>query len=67
MLLRAETKEKKMGTPKGFIRHSVAKIFLKTLDELALALANKKHRWTNEERRDYELSVKILTQYGEVN
>lgn len=56
-----------MGTPKGFIRHSVAKIFLKTLDELALALANKKHRWTNEERRDYELSVKILTQYGEVN
>ena len=54
-----------MKTPQSYIRPSVRNIFLKTLDELALALADKKHNWTKEERRDYELSVRILSQYGE--
>jgi hypothetical protein len=54
-----------MKTPPGYIRHTVAKILVRSLDELGLALANKKHRWTQEERRDYELSIRILTQFGE--
>ncbi len=34
---------------------------IKTLDILALALANQGHQWTEEERRLYERAIALLT------
>lgn len=34
---------------------------LDALDRLALALANKRHQWTQAERRAYEMAVRLLS------
>ena len=36
------------------------KKILKTLDQLGVALAEHKHKWTTEERTNFEESVKAL-------
>ena len=33
---------------------------LETLDQLGLALTNHRHKWTNEERKNFEQSTKFL-------
>ena len=37
------------------------KIVIKALNELALALTDHSHQWTNEERKLYERAIYILT------
>ncbi len=34
---------------------------LSALDQLALALANKGHVWTRDERRAYETAIRLLS------
>lgn len=37
---------------------------LLTLDMMALALADRGHKWSDDERRAYERSVELLTSFG---
>jgi hypothetical protein len=39
-------------------------LILAALDALAIALADKKHRWTTEQRMLYERAVSIVKSYG---
>jgi hypothetical protein len=51
----------KIGKRIYHIADHLQKELLESVDSLGLALADKNHKWSNEERKNYEKAIKILT------